>query len=149
MANRQIIRVAFSLAIIHLLLTSFVGSYAANQVGRDAGENVARFLITQYEPGDSNVEQSYREVERDLAGNTDKWQWVFVACSLPIRFVLQPMLLPISSGWFHQVTLGELSFEEWRLRVYVLTTVKNVLNSMAFGLMVYFVLRLARGRNAP
>jgi hypothetical protein len=153
MAYRQIIRVALLVAIAHFVLTSLVGYYAAYRVGGSFGENVAGLLIDAYESrntlSEPAIEERYREVKARADATAERWQPVFVALSLPIKFVVEPVFEPISRGWFDRALSGDLSRQGLRLRMHTRIVLENLLNSAFLGLLIYIALCIRKQVHAP
>ena len=153
MPNRHIIRVVLFIAVVHFVLTSIIGYYAAYRVGGGAGESIGRLLIDGYESRgtmpESTIDQRYRDILNTTEATAAQWQLAFVLISLPVGFALEPLFKPISRGWFDQALANQLSLSQLRTRIYALGLFENLLNSISLGFLVYLGLRIAKRRNAP
>lgn len=148
MAIRRNIRISLLVAVVHLVLTSLIGYYAAYRVGGAAGESIGHLLVDGYESSGAMSEQTfderYRVIKSDAEASAALWQPVFLLVSLPIGFALEPMFKPITRGWIDQALAHEFSLSQWKIRMYALILLEYLLNSACLGFLVYLGLCIAR-----
>jgi hypothetical protein len=148
MKIRRSIRVSLLVAVVHFVLTSVIGYYAAYRIGGAAGESIAHLLTDGYEShgamSEQTIEEHYRAIKSTAEATAASWEPVLALVHLPIGFALEPMFEPVSRGWNDQALANELSYSQWKMRVYALILFKYLLNSVCLGFLVYLGLRIAK-----
>jgi hypothetical protein len=134
--------------IIHFILTSIVGHYAAIQIGSSTGQVVAKGLIEATENSMSS-EKEVNEIYQDMKSRSDevisRWKIPLFLISLPIKPFINPLLNKIRKAWIYEPVFSKkISKDQLKTRGKIIENVTNGLNSLAFGLLIYLAFRIRK-----
>ena len=146
MTNKNIIIIAFSLTIIHFVLTSLIGHYIAVQVGAQTGRIVADGLM---ETSDKNLNKAKEEATRIYQNMktksddiSDSWRIPQLLISLPAKPLITPLLKEMRKQLMNKVIAKEITPEQFRTQGLMIDYTVNFLNSLTLGFLAYVGLRL-------
>lgn len=148
MTNKKIFAIAFSVTIIHFVLTSVVGHYIAVRIGTQMGQVVASGLTDATEQSPQNSERKATELYQGMKNRSEdiieNWRMPLLLLSLPSKPLLNPFLKEIRENQLNRVISKEISKEQFYTRERMLDYSANFVNSLSLGLLVYLILRILK-----
>jgi hypothetical protein len=146
MTNKKIFAIAFSIAIIHFVLTSVIGHYIAVQIGTQMGQIVASGLIDATEQSPQSSEKRATEIYQDMkmkSGDVIKnWRVPLLLISLPARQLIDHFLQDIRKKRDRMVISKEISLDQYKMQGLMIDYALNLINSLCFGFLLYIMLRI-------
>lgn len=131
-----------AITILHFALTSIAWHYISDQIGPSLGRIVADKLIEANEsrgvPG-KNADRIYKDMKEEREKIISKWKIPMMLISLPLRPIIQPLINETDKVWLYEPGISKkISKEQLRRRGVIIEYIANGLNSLAFGVLIYF-----------
>ena len=126
--------------VIHFTLTYFAGHYVAKEIGTQIGNIVAENSSEYYQ---SFNEKGFKEMKEDANKAVNNWKTIYSVMNFPTA----PLVNPLKAWAFHKFLFvpalaGDISREEFKARGAINDNFWAGINSMAFGLLIYVLIKL-------
>jgi hypothetical protein len=147
--NKKILTIAFSVTVIHFILTSIIGHYIAVQIGVQTGAVVTGGLEEASKSHDAADEKSakiYQNMKQKVDAINERWQIPSLLISLPAKPLMNSFLREIKKNQLKMVISKEITRAQFRTRGLIIDYTVNFLNSLSLGFIVYIGLRVLKSR---
>ena len=136
----RIFLVVLVIIVIHFTLSYFAGHYVAKEIGTEMGTIVAEGSSEYYHSSDEEV---FKEMKQNANKVVNNWTPIYSVMNFPTTPLINPL-----KEWAYRKFLfapalaGNISREEFKARGAINDNFWAGINSMAFGLLIYVLIKL-------
>lgn len=144
MVKRRYLIIIVFIVVVHFIATSIIGHYIAMEIGTKMGNVVASGLSQSYEStnsSDTKAENIHKEMQRKSEEIFAPWKTISIIISLPAKPLTNTFWRCVAKRWVWSPALQkEISREQMIFRAYTVDYLETGVNSISFGILLYFIL---------
>lgn len=130
------------ITLIHFSASTITLNYLSKQVGTQAGQIVAKGIRRAFD-GEKETDEIYKDMMDESESVMSLWHKANFLVSLPAGPVLKPLLEKIKENYLYKPAMSkQITREQLLNRLTIIDKSYRGINSLAFGLFFFFVLKV-------
>lgn len=130
------------ITLIHFSASTITLNYLSKQVGTQAGQIVAKGVGRAFD-GEKETDEIYKDMMDESESVMSRWNKANFLVSLPAGPVLKPLLEKIKENYLYKPARSrQITREQLLNRLTIIGKSYRGINSLAFGLFFFFVLKV-------
>ena len=130
------------ITLIHFSASNIILNYLSKQVGTQAGQIVAKGIGRAFD-GQKETDEVYKGMMDESESVMSRWNKANFLVSLPAGPVLKPFLKKIKENYLYRPAMSrQITREQFLNRLTIIDKSYRGINSLAFGLFFFFILKL-------
>jgi len=143
--SRKTLKLFLLITISHFVITTTVGYFVGKKIGEQTRPVFKEFFGKLFSENtkSSDAEELVSITQTKIKVISDSWKPITSIISFPIINVLDPHVEDVRHGWLRgPVKTEEMPPEQYLRRNHILQLAIYLLNSIAFGLIVFGIYKL-------